>query len=450
MGFDIDRARRLESMAIDDRTRAILRDLAPIIAPHFDALATAAYQQILRYPDAAKAYEGISLQDAVKSQRKHWMDDLFPATFSEGQLAGAVELFQRRQKSGLNLRWYFVFYTTLMRKFISEVGPSFRKKPERLLDAVDALATVLLFDLELAAASYMQASQDDAANFIKQSADELQGKVGRLATSVSDAASNLRTGAQSMATVADKTAGQAGSASAASQMAEDNIQAAAAATEELTASIGEISRQVGRSTEIADSAVGEAKRTNSMIQGLAETVGKIGAVVKLINDIASQTNLLALNATIEAARAGDAGKGFAVVAGEVKNLANQTARATEEISAQIGAVQNATKDAVVAIQGIGTTIGRISEIATAIAGAVEEQGAATQEIARSVQQAATSGTTVHGNIQSVSVSAEETEQTARALVTETDTLVSGVEALHLELAGLSSQVTRFLGQVRTY
>ncbi len=449
MAFETDRVRRLESMGIDDRTRAVLRDITPLARQHIGKVLDQAANKLFQYPDVVKAYKGLSPQDVSNAQRKHWLEELFPATFSEDQIAGAVDLFTRRQKTGLDLRWYFVFYTNVMHGFIREIGPTFRKKPEQLLDALDALSSVLLFDLELAAAAYMQASEDNAAEFIKHSADDLQAKVGLLAGSVSASAGQLREAAKTMSGVADQTASQADSANHASQVSESNIQTAAAATEELAASIREISRQVEQSTAVASSAVSEAERTNTMIQGLAESADKIGAVVKLINDIASQTNLLALNATIEAARAGDAGKGFAVVAGEVKNLANQTAKATEEISAQIGAVQSATKEAVGAIQSISTTIGKISEIASAIASAVEEQGAATQEISRSVQQAAESGTSVHASIEQVSQSAAKTEETARTLLNGTDGLVAGVKSLEQELGGLSGQVARFLEQVRT-
>jgi len=192
----------------------------------------------------------------------------------------------------------------------------------------------------------------------------------------------------------------------------------------------------------AGSAVEEAQRTNVKVQGLAEAAGKIGDVVRLINDIASQTNLLALNATIEAARAGDAGKGFAVVAGEVKSLANQTAKATDEISAQIVAVQNATKDAVAAIQGIGNTIARINEIASTIAAAVEEQGAATQEIARNVQQAAHSGATLTTNISSVSSAAENTGQAAGEVM-------GAASSLSQQAEHMTGQVGAFLGKIRS-
>ncbi len=444
MAFDIDRERRLGAMNIDDRMRATLRELAPLLTPRIDAVIEGAFRSILRYPDVAKVYEGVPIQDMIAGQRKQWLEELFPATFTEAQLHGTIGLFERRQKMGLSLRWFFVFYSNLLRGFIATLGPIYRKKPERMIAAIDALSALSLLTLDIASSAYMQASEDNAAAFIKESADDLQIKVNDLATAVGASAFQLRAAAQTMSEVANQTSGQAGLAAEASEAAEHNIQAAAAATQQLTASIHEIERQVGQSTQVASSAVGEAQRTDALIQGLAGTAGNIGTVVKLIKDIASQTNLLALNATIEAARAGEAGRGFAVVAGEVKVLASQTARATEDIAAQIASVQTATREAVGAIQGIGTTIGRISEIATVIAGAVEEQGAATQEIARSVQLAAASGTRFHGNVRAVSATAGQTEQTARSLLAGAGDLVTGVEALQQELGGLSNQVGRFL------
>ena len=210
-------------------------------------------------------------------------------------------------------------------------------------------------------------------------ADQFETSVGTVVETVSAAADEMQTTAQSVSSTAEQTSRQATAVAAAAEQASANVQTVASAAEELSSSISEISRQVSQSTRIAGEAVAEVRGANEKVQGLATAAQKIGEVVALITDIADQTNLLALNATIEAARAGDAGKGFAVVASEVKNLANQTARATEEISAQIGGIQGATEDAVSAIGSIGGIINQINEITSTIAAAVEEQGAATQE-----------------------------------------------------------------------
>ena len=209
----------------------------------------------------------------------------------------------------------------------------------------------------------------------------------------------------------------------------------------MSSSVSEIARQVTQSTEIAGQAVAEANRTNLTVQGLSAAAQKIGDVVKLISDIASQTNLLALNATIEAARAGEAGRGFAVVANEVKSLANQTAKATDEISAQVGAMQGATAEAVQAIEGITRTIGAINETAAAISGAVEQQGSATAEIARNVQEAAQGTGRVSSNIASVNQAAVKTGSAAAQVV-------SSAEQLSGQAANLRTDVDRFLANIR--
>ena len=209
----------------------------------------------------------------------------------------------------------------------------------------------------------------------------------------------------------------------------------------MTSSLREISRQVSRSTGIAGQAVEQAGRTNGTVRGLAEAAGRIGEVVGLIQSIASQTNLLALNATIEAARAGEAGKGFAVVASEVKTLATQTARATEEISAQIAAMQAVTSGAVADIQGIGGTIGEMNEITTTIAAAVEEQSAATAEISRSVGQAAAGTSEVSGNVVQVTEAAAQTGAAATQVLGASGELARQAERLRAE-------VERFLSGIR--
>ncbi|WP_027526375.1 methyl-accepting chemotaxis protein [Bradyrhizobium sp. Ec3.3] len=225
---------------------------------------------------------------------------------------------------------------------------------------------------------------------------------------LASASGELNATAQSMSSTAEQGSSKAASVASLSGDASSNVQTVAAATEELSASIAEISRQVAESSSIAGAAAAEADRTNGEVQALADAAQRIGDVVELITGIAEQTNLLALNATIEAARAGEAGRGFAVVAAEVKNLATQTAKATEEITGQVAAIQGATRSSVTAIQSIGTTIQRVNEIAAAIAAAVEEQGAATREIARNVQQASQGTTEVSRHISGVSQAAGQT------------------------------------------
>ena len=267
--------------------------------------------------------------------------------------------------------------------------------------------------------------------------ESIQGSL----TEMKLASDSMKNTAEDMAGNAERTTRQAAAVSTASEEASANVQTVASAAEELSSSISEISRQVTQSTEIAGAAVKAAQKADEMVQGLAKSAQKIGEVVEMITDIADQTNLLALNATIEAARAGEAGKGFAVVASEVKNLANQTTKATEEIGTQIGGIQSATVDSVQAIQSITKTIGEISEVASTIAAAVEEQGSATQEIARNVEQAAAGTDEVSSNIAGVTHAAGETGAAA-AKVTE------AVDILTVQSASVNKHVEGFLSEMK--
>ena len=259
--------------------------------------------------------------------------------------------------------------------------------------------------------------------------------------SVSEAAENLRGSANSLTATADRSSNMAGMASSASNQATENVQTVASAAEELSASITEISQQVSRSTQVADQAVEDAGQSRVLVNRLADNSAKIGEVVKLITDIAEQTNLLALNATIEAARAGEAGKGFAVVASEVKNLATQTAQATEEISTQIQTIQDDTQHTVSSIQHIAERIEEINRISAGVATAVEEQSAATQEIARNVSDAAASTGSANENIGGVSEATRETTAISGEVL-------SASEQVSAKSGDLSQVVQRFLAEMR--
>ena len=272
-------------------------------------------------------------------------------------------------------------------------------------------------------------------------ADEFEAGVKGIVHMVSAAVTQLQVTARSMSVTADETSRQSTAATTSSEQASMNVETVASATEELSVSISEIGRQVGESTRIAAQAVRETELTNGQIQTLADAAQKIGDVVQLISEIAGQTNLLALNATIEAARAGDAGRGFAVVASEVKSLASQTAKATEEISSKIAEMQSATGQAVGAVKTIGTTIGRVSEIATAIASAVEEQGAATKDISLNVQQASVGTREVSANFAGLAKAASDTGAASSHVLGAAAELAKQSEALN-------QQVERFIAKVR--
>ena len=316
-------------------------------------------------------------------------------------------------------------------------------------DEIAAMANALhIFRESMLEARELSADQDRDRIAKAERASRMETRIVDFEATVRAALDNLQSSANSMQSTAQSMAATAGQSSAlvsavasAAEQTSVNVQTVSSGTEQLTSSISEIGRQVINSAQIARKAVDEAGQTDATMQGLAENAGRISVVVDLIQVIASQTNLLALNATIEAARAGEAGRGFAVVASEVKSLANQTAKATEEIRAQIASMQQVTTSAVGAIRNIGQTIGEINEVTTAIAAAVKQQGAATREIARNIQHAAGGTSEVSSNIVGVSTASAEAGAAAGEVLT-----ASG--ALRREADVLRSEIDAFLSNIR--
>ncbi len=285
-----------------------------------------------------------------------------------------------------------------------------------------------------------QSASNERARRREQAIGRFDDVIGKVVSDVTDASRQVGSASSDMARTTQTNLDLAAEISGESDDASRNVDSVAAAAEELTSAIGEINQQVSRSSAITGQAVEQARRTNDLVEGLAHSAGRIGEVLGLISDVASQTNLLALNATIEAARAGEAGKGFAVVAGEVKNLATQTARATEEIGGHVSSIQDSTRNSVDAIREISNIIGSIDEISSSIAAAMEEQGAATQEIARNVQRASESTRAVTGKTTGIRETAAHGQQMASEMSRASERLNDGAGSLQSAVQGFLTEV----------
>jgi methyl-accepting chemotaxis protein len=438
-GFD--RGIRLRFMRISGETSNLLRDFWRVLQPQMPTILDGLYRHILSEPRLASLV-GNEVARLKRAQESHWQR-LFDGRFDEAYMQGVRQIGLIHHKIGLEPRWYIGGYNFVLSELCKLAVKSNRWKPARLEAIMSAITTAVLLDMDIAISVYQEAlleERERRQTKVAAAIKTFDGEMKQALDTFGASAKKMEGTANTLSHSAEEVTRRTTTVAAASEEASVNVQTVASAAEELSSSVVEISRQVAESTRITGEAVDQANRTNLTVQGLSEAAVKIGDVVKLIADIASQTNLLALNATIEAARAGEAGKGFAVVAAEVKNLANQTGRATGDITQQINAIQDATKESVSAIKAIAETISRVNEIATAISAAVEEQGAATQEIARNVSEASMGTQEVSSNIVGVNQSVDETRRVAKDALGAAEDMSRQSDRLRTQVQGFFTNI----------
>jgi hypothetical protein len=424
--------RRISFNRIDDDTLAALREARPFVAEAMPAILDRFYDHLSRYEETMAFFKTrATMTHAKEMQLKHWLI-IVEGRFDETYEKSVTRIGEVHNRLGLEPRWYIGGYNSLITDLVEAVALHYPQKrfdrdaPLKKARIQKAIIKSAMLDMDLAISVYIAAGRRE--------------RHATLVDIVAAAATKLQGSAQSLRTATEQTSCQSGAAAQASHDAISNVSAVAAAAEELSGSIAEISRSVHASADIAAKAEQGADAAAVSIRTLSEAGQRIGAIVDLITNIASQTNLLALNATIEAARAGAAGRGFAVVASEVKGLAEQTAKATAEIVSQIGGIQQSTSASVATISDVTAIIKSMSEISSSIASAVEEQNAATSEISRSAQLATTGTTGVSANIAEVSRAAEAAGETAVSVLTAAAELSSQSELLRGEVANFLTTV----------
>ncbi len=446
MTNDIQLDQRLQFLRIDQKTRELLAEIKPILEPELPRILGAFYDHMSSYPEVASMFSSNAMIEGAKTaQASHWAN-ILTGRFDESYVSAVQRIGMTHHRIGLEPRWYIAGYSMILGELTAILSEQFSSRfgagnVAKRQEAIRAVTKAAMLDMDFAISIYLQEGEAEKERTLQQLSVNFEQSIGSIAQGIGEATNQMHATANSMKEVAAENSARTGQVSDAAGMATSNVETVAAAAEELTSSITEISRQLGHSSERANDAVSKADSANEQIRNLAQAAEKISEVTVLIQDIAEQTNLLALNATIEAARAGDAGKGFAVVAQEVKSLANQTAKATQDISDHIQRVQTETNDAVTAIATIGEAIGEINEATVAVSAAVDEQNAAASEIARSAQDAAQGTSLITENIINVSAAAADSSAAA-------DDLLVSVQDLSAQGEQLGESVDTFLAKVK--
>jgi len=386
-------AERLRFMAIDSHSLELIAEFRPELERILPEAVAAFYQHLKSWPDLMQLFPNDAvLAHARQAQIEHWKN-LFSGKISEGYLQSALKIGRTHARIGLEPRWYIAAYNLTLGHLIEAITRYYNSRwhlnqaSQHIATVSNAVLKLAMLDMDIAVSTYFDELQAKHQRELGELGDTFRRSILSIVDELRNSTQSARNAAGHLKEAARAAASEAQSVSDEAGVASSSVQNVAAAAEQLNASISEIQRQTHNASDVAHQAVDEATASKQAVDALSGAAQRIGNVVQLINDVASQTNLLALNATIEAARAGEAGKGFAVVASEVKNLAGQTARATEEIAQQVSAIQAETAKCAEATDRIVGIIDRISDAAAAIAAAVEEQGAATKEIARGVDVA---------------------------------------------------------------
>jgi methyl-accepting chemotaxis protein len=453
---------RLGFMKLDHSATQALQEIASIVREALPKVLEEFYVHIRGWPQVSRFFGGDSMMNMAKNKQvEHW-SIILRGEFSQDYVASVRRIGQTHARIGLEPRWYIAGYSFIMERVIALIArhchdkafppgvkfktPADRARADAEFAALNAryssaFTRAALLDMDFAISIYLEEGEAAKQRALQEVAGKFEQSVGNIVTTVAAAATELEHTARSMSSIAEATSGKAVAVSAAAEQATTSVSQVANSTEELNQAVGEISRQVTQASRIASAGVVRARTTSDIMTQLSQTAEKIGQVVSLISDIAAQTNLLALNATIESARAGEAGRGFAVVAAEVKALAGQTSKATEEIGQQIAAMQDISRQSVAAISEIQSTINEIDSVSTAISAAVEEQSATTREISRSTGEAAVGTKEVTRHITEVQREASETGDAATQVVEASSELGRQAEQLR-------RQVDTFLASLR--
>ncbi len=441
---DLDASTRRAFLEIDEATSRNLKLVWPKIESELPRILDRFYAHLGKFEATAALLSSVGDLDRLRqAQTKHW-ESLFNGRLDHDFMAETSAIGRAHQRIGMEPRWYIGGYSMVVGELTAIIDKVYRLSAEKRRAAREAVVKAVMLDMDLSISVY-QAAEIEARTERQRRVDAITQTFDENASTALNTVGGAVTGlvdlSQKMSFTASETNEQSLATAAAVEEASANVQTVAAASEEMAASIREIRRSADHANDIARAAVDTAQSANSSIRSLSEAANRIGEVVRLINDIASQTNLLALNATIEAARAGEAGRGFAVVANEVKQLAGQTAQATEEIQGQVGTMREATDKAVASIEAVVGRIAEVDETSTSIKAAIEEQDSTTQEIARNVQEAASgTGEAAHG-VGQVTEHARHTGEAARDVEQATG-------AMSAETQRLAELISTFISEVR--